>query len=214
MYFKKVALIILAPFVASQLSGAQMTERVINPSLVRSRIALGNIAVANTGNDFAVIKDGIRHEVASYDVSPTLRKVMKHKALEAMLAQGYIEVKELNDGKKITYTVDGRSKGLGGGPGLGLFVYGLVKGLLWGGVSAGVGTLATGTVATVVVTGGTALLPGGAIAAASGAVVTGVGGAALAAELTTAAAMGFGVAASIEAIALGAGAAFGMLPTP
>jgi len=220
--------------IIGNLSAAQTyQDHVIHSSLVRAPSRLGPVQVnvkqdklsAENYSNFSVVLGGKEIEVNSYDVNPKVRNAVKFKALGKYLQSGHLIVNEgTHNGNKF-YSIDGQQTGKGGGPGLGVLVYGLVKGSLYGLVGVGVTATVGGGVLGVVATGGTLLLPAsGAIAATTAALtpaIVATASAATAASVgTTAGVLTVGIGttggliAFIEGVSLAAGFACGMAPTP
>lgn len=189
-------------------------EHLIHSSLVRNSSKLGKIDVVLKGDKFSIIKDGKQIAVNNYDVSPRLRTAAKYNAIKAYLEGGYLTVNEGIDNGTPFYSINGAQTGKGGGPLLSAILYGACKGIMYGGVAAGVTATVVGAGAAVVVSGGAlAALPGGIAAGAASSAITAAGGAAAAGQITIAAAAAAPLVASIEAASM-ACAALGMaIPT-
>jgi hypothetical protein len=202
---------------------------------------LGSVAVLNSPQGFAVLKDSKIHYLGAEAVDSTLRKMDFKQRNMYLLKGGSLA---LNQTKEGYFVLRAAPKLKGGGPVSGAIAYWVTKSFCWAGVGITATAATAGVITAAVATGGAAVgasaaavasVTAGASAAAGvavgsmGAGAAGAAGAtiiaaaaapiagatAAATTVTTGAAIavgGAGIVASIETASLAAGAALTLCP--
>lgn len=200
---KNVKNILLFALVFSGISQAGSLTK-IRESALRFPEAMSTVKLLHNQDRFLVSDDKGLHEIENCWLDSDLRKLVKNPtALEKFQECGYISVDQCSDGQ---YILKSHVRGLGGGPTLGVTVYFAVKGGLWtmvGATALGSTLIATSVAAPAIVPAAT-----GAALASS----TTLGIMTIFTEGLMTAAVPLAIA--IDGIAVIAGVACGMAPTP
>jgi hypothetical protein len=133
----------------------------IQPFSVKVPERLGNIDLYHGRKGFYVRQDDKKQTIKKYFTDPILRDITKTQ-LRAFLANGYLTLNQMDDGE---FSLKAKGRMVGGGPLFGAAAYWITKSLCYG-------TIAAGTGAAVITTGGAiaGAVAGGAAAGGAGTV--------------------------------------------
>lgn len=219
--YKRFLIFSLFSITSLSIQGMELSGRSVLASY-----KLGNVKVRHNGMNYSVVSNDEEVDVPNHSVDALLRK-MKPEHLEKFQDCGYIKVNKSDDGH---YSLEGKVRGLGGGPVCAWWAYMFAKSTIYSSVAVAAATtvgaavvatgggvvpaaIAAGTVGKTVTAGAAGLAVSSTIAGggAGAGIATAVGAANVglaAGGLVAASGSSMGVVVAIEGASLGFGAIF------